>query len=275
MHTNSIPKSCIYGIDFSGAKHACKKIWISKGIINNNSLHINECRPLSDHTKRPLDRDQCFDALKHLIASNSHAAFGLDFPFGLPETLINEDNWDKFILKFPEQFTSADQFRQICRDATDKKELKRLTDKKSRAPFSPYNLWLYRQTYFGIHDVLYPLVRDGSTCILPMQNPEKEKPWVFEICPASTLKQEGLYNRYKGKTVAHQRSRTRILDCLVEKGLIDTIPSKVRTMALGDTQGDALDSIIAAVAAYRALLLCNNYHTAVCDTYKIEGYIFI
>jgi len=242
MHINSISKSNIYGIDFSGAKHACKKIWISKGTIDNNSLHINECRPLLDHTKNPLQRDQCLAALKSLITSNSHAAFGLDFPFGLPETLINEDNWEEFILKFPEQYSSPDQFRQ---------------------------------TYFGIHDVLYPLVMDRSACILPMQHPDKEKPCVFEICPASTLKHEGLYYKYKGNTGAHKRSRTRILDCLVGKELIDTISSKVRTMAIEDTQGDALDSIIAAAATYRALLSYNNYNTEVCDVYEIEGYIFI
>jgi hypothetical protein len=275
MHINSISKSNIYGIDFSGAKHACKKIWISKGTIDNNSLHINECRPLSDHTKNPLQRDQCLAALKSLITSNSHAAFGLDFPFGLPETLINEDNWEEFILKFPEQYSSPDQFRQTCRNATDNKELKRLTDNQSRAPFSPYNLRIYRQTYFGIHDVLYPLVMDRSACILPMQHHDKEKPCVFEICPASTLKHDGLYYKYKGNTGAHKRSRTRILDCLVEKELIDTISSKVRTMAIEDTQGDALDSIIAAAATYRALLSYNNYNTEVCDVYEIEGYIFI
>lgn len=46
-------------------------------------------------------------------------------------------------------------------------------------------------------------------------------------------------------------------------------------MALEDIQGDALDSIIAAAATYGALLSYNNYHTEVCDVYKIEGYIFI
>jgi hypothetical protein len=275
MHINSIPKSNICGIDFSGAKHACKKIYLSKGTIYNNSLHINECLRLSDHIKNPHQRDQCLAALNHIITNNHQAAFGLDFPFGLPETLIDKDNWEEFILKFPEQYSSADQFRQICRKATDNKELKRLTDNQSRAPFSPYNLWIYRQTYFGIHDVLYPLVRSRSASILPMQHPEIEKPWIFEICPASTLKHEGLYYKYKGNTAANQRSRIRILDCLVEKGLIDTISSKVCKMAIKDTQGDALDSIIAAAATYRALLSYNNYHTAVCDVYGIEGYIFI
>ena len=46
-------------------------------------------------------------------------------------------------------------------------------------------------------------------------------------------------------------------------------------MALEDTQGDALDSIIAAAATYRALLSYNNYHTEVCDAYEIEGYILL
>ena len=93
------------------------------------TLYIStNAAPLSDHIKNPLQRDQCLAALKSLITSNSHAAFGLDFPFGLPETLINEDNWEEFILKFPEQYSSPDQFRQTCHNATDNKELKRVTE---------------------------------------------------------------------------------------------------------------------------------------------------
>ena len=33
----------IYGIDFSGAQDAGKKIWIAKGIIEENTLLIEDC----------------------------------------------------------------------------------------------------------------------------------------------------------------------------------------------------------------------------------------
>jgi hypothetical protein len=33
----------IYGIDFSGAKDAGKKIWIAKGIVKGETLLIEDC----------------------------------------------------------------------------------------------------------------------------------------------------------------------------------------------------------------------------------------
>ena len=79
-------------------------------------------------------------------------------------------------------------FKTKCNDAAGNNELKRKTDEETSTPFSPYNLRMFRQTYFGIKDILAPLVIDKIACVLPMQQPEQYKPWIIEICPASTLK---------------------------------------------------------------------------------------
>lgn len=268
-------KCQIYGVDFSGAKKACKKIWICSGTIIEGNLQIEDCWCLKDKVKKGSNRNQCFEALKNLIATSKNAVFGIDFPFGLPYILLNKDDWVTFINKFQHQYNNPEQFHQTCFEAAGNKELKRRTDKESHSPFCVYNLRLFRQTYFGIHDVLYPLVRDNLACVMPMQALDVEKPLVLEICPASTLKQEGLYYRYKGKAGAKRQFREKILDGLIEKGLLNSISTNVREKIIEDTEGDALDSIVAAVATHRALHNNIDLSTSLHDAYKVEGYIYV
>jgi len=108
-----------------------------------------------------------------------------------------------------------------------------------------------------------------------MQEPENEKAWVCEICPASTLKQEGLYFRYKGKAVAERQFREKILDGLIENGLINSISTNIRKMVFEDTEGDALDSIVAAVATYRAIFNNIDLSATLYNDYKVEGNIYV
>lgn len=273
-------KLSIYGVDFSGAKDACKKIWICKGTNNDNILQIDNCCRLRDELRKGSKRDQCFAALKNFIQREKSAAFGLDFPFGLPQTLLNGADWEIFIRQFPKMYNNPEQFRGICLQKslqeTGNKELKRRTDEEKQSPFCAYNLRIYKQTYYGICNVLYPLVRDNSACILPMQHSHGEKNLVLEICPSSTLRQEGLpYSGYKGKKDGEtkRQNRAHILDCMIKKGLIKDVSLKIREIVLNDTEGDALDSIVAAVATFRAT---NNRYQPVLafDVYKVEGYIY-
>lgn len=78
--------------------------------------------------------------------------------------------WEDFVRSFAERCSDPQHFKEACRAADGGRELKRVTDKESHTPFSPYNLWLYRQTYFGIRDLLRPLVHDGLVSVLRMQN---------------------------------------------------------------------------------------------------------
>ncbi len=58
---------------------------------------------------------------------------------------------------------------------------------------------LFRQTYYGVLDLLKPLVRTKKASILPMQEAMPGLPRLIEICPASTLKAHNCYSSYKGR----------------------------------------------------------------------------
>ena len=78
-----------------------------------------------------------------------------------------------------------------------RKELRRVTDIEARTPLSPYNRRIYKQTYYGIRDVIAPLIASGAACALPMQAAIPDRAWLLEICPASTLELMGLRESYK------------------------------------------------------------------------------
>jgi hypothetical protein len=276
----------IYGVDFSGAAKAGNKIWITSGVIEGEALRVEACHRAADLPGSGQDRDRCLAALRDFIRQREASVFGLDFPFGLPRALIQEDCWEDFVTGFPYHYPDPETFRDACRAAADNSELKRVTDRESHTPFSPYNIRLYRQTYFGIRDVLGPLlrpapsasevagVRDHQACVLPMQPALPGRPWVMEICPASTLKRENLYWPYKGKSKEHYAARARILEEIERKALL-SLPALLRTMILEDPGGDALDSVVAAFAVFRALRNPGGLAFGSNEAYALEGYVYI
>ena len=146
----------VHGVDFSGAKDAGKKIWIARGIIQEDVLLITECSKAEDKLGSGRGRDQSLKALREFISKQKDSIFGLDFPFGIPKSLVKEESWEKFVSSFEDIYTTPEEFRRLCKSLFEGKELKRFTDIEAKTPFSPYNLRLYRQTYFGIRDVLGP-----------------------------------------------------------------------------------------------------------------------
>lgn len=108
-----------------------------------------------------------------------------------------------------------------------------------------------------------------------MQGTSPSKPWVLDVCPASTLKQEGLYMSYKGKTDAHRMARARILESLEEASHLVIATQATRSLILDDHGGDALDSVIAACATCRAL--CNPALLTVEreEVYALEGRVYV
>lgn len=260
----------VHGVDFSGAANAGKKIWITSGVIEDCALRIEDCRRAEALPRSRKDRDQCLTALRDFIRREHASVFGLDFPFALPRELIKENSWEDFVLSFPDRYPNPEEFRKTCRAGAHNRELRRVTDKESDTPFSPYNLRLYRQTYFGIRDVLGPLVQDHLVCVLPMQSVLPGRPWILEVCPASTLKRQNLYKPYKGGSKKHYAARMRILEALEGTGVLPVPEPTLRPSILDNRDGDALDSVIAAFATFRALRnpACN-------ENYALEGYVFV
>ncbi|WP_094226673.1 hypothetical protein [Methanolobus psychrotolerans] len=263
----------IYGVDFSGAKDAGRKIWISECVAEGDALFLLNCYPAYDLVPGKFkDRELCLSALCDLIVSSRNSVFGMDFPFSLPEQLMSGKDWYSFVSDFPCEYHSADEFRKAMQAAGGNTELKRLTDVEVKAPFSVYNLWVFKQTYHGICDVVRPLVMAGKVCVLPMQKPLNDKPWLMEICPASTLKSEGLYITYKGRSEKEKKTREHILDEMLCKGI--TIPEILREEIIHNKDGDALDSFIAAYATFRSVRKLGDIVGNLPDIYLREGYTF-
>lgn len=271
--------SKVYGIDFSGARKAGSKIWIATAAIVGNGIQIEDCRQAKDLLGSAIERDQCLRTLRDFISSEKACAFGLDFPFGLPRGLVKESSWEEFVLSFASRYPSSREFTCITHAVAYGKEWWRETDRKcedTQAPLPVNNLFLYRQTYHGIRCVLAPLVRNQSICVLPMQRTLPGKPWLLEVCPASTLKKLRLYLLpYKRSDEKSRKHRERIIEGLQETGTILIGSSTLRQKILDDWHGDALDSVIAAFATFRAL--GNPAYLSVPGTsaYAIEGYIYV
>ena len=247
----------VYGVDWSGALDAGARVWVARGEPSAGGLRIAWVRPGADLPGSGVERDRCLPALGAFIASQDGAVFGLDFPFGLPRSLVEAATWEAFVLSFAARYPTSEAFRSRCRKAARGREARRDTDREAGTPFSPYNLRLYRQTFFGIRDLLAPLVRGHAASVVPMQPPLPGRPWLVEICPASTLKREGLYGvRYKAQSGGDRvaaAGRARVLRGIERALFVSFASPGVRRSILDDPRGDALDSVVAACAVSRSL----------------------
>jgi hypothetical protein len=262
------------GIDFSGAAQAGNAIWIAEGVLENGALHIGDCRTAAALPGSGSARERCLPALVDFIARKGRAVIGCDFPFSLPAQMIAAPRWHAFALEFGERFADSAAFRDDCVKHGGGRELRRACDRDSRVPFAAYNLRVYRQTFHGIRDVLAPLVRGDHALVLPMDQVRDDRPWVIETCPASTLKSAGLYGSYKGPGAATKAARRRILAGLLRRGWLAPLPRAICKVAVDNSGGDALDSIIAAAATARAHC-AGAFVNGPCDPFEwIEGRVY-
>ena len=264
----------ILGIDFSGAASAGKSIWISEAHLDGRRVHIEGCRSAAELPGSGPSRTQCLPVLVEHVGAQRCAVVGCDFPFSLPAIMIDAADWRTFALGFGERFERADDFLGDCRRRAFGRELKRACDSESRVPFSAYNLRIYRQTFHGIRDFLAPLLRGSRAVVLPMEQPDGPRPWIVETCPASTLKHADLYPSYKGPGAAARDARATIINGLVGRRLIAPLSSAIRRLALDNTGGDALDSIIAAAATGRAYLTGQFSPRGCAGQERIEGRVY-
>jgi hypothetical protein len=264
----------IYGIDFSGAQDAAKRIWITSGSTAGKALRIDDCKSARELLALEEHKNLSFAALGDYIKGKPGAIFGIDFPFGLPKELVIQKNWREFVAAFAGLYESPELFRAASLKASAHRELKRQTDRLTHTPFSPYNIRIYKQTYFGISKLLAPLVSQNLACVLPMQNPRANKPWLIEICPAATLKKMHLYISYKGRGEKHRKSRRLILEKMVETRAIRLKKSKITAIIVEDSGGDALDSFIAAMATFSASRKGLIPQEVSRDTHAVEGWVY-
>jgi len=264
----------IYGIDFSGAANAGSKIWMTKALLNFDKLIVQACYPAKDLVGSDASRDESLNALNNLLKNETTCFVGIDTSFSIPSILIKETTWVAFIHKFPTRYNSAEDFRKQCLIATNGKEYKRMNNTKIRSPFSSYNLRMYRQTYYGIKYILYPLLRDNAACILPMQTYTPSLTSIIEVCPANTLKELSLYTSYKGETNVHLGARANIVKQLIFDKHVNFQNESLVTRIIKDSQGDALDSVIAAITTAKTAIAIKTGKVKTGMEKMLEGYIY-
>src|SRR5215210_7488583 len=253
--------SCIYGVDFSGAKLAGRNTWVARIepllFKRKQSQYVLTELFRLEEACGSADRPAALNHLVRMIAESRQALWALDFPFGLPvEVMEPNARWSAqfgFLRAWgADDYGVGLECIRRAEAVCGRKHIRRLTDTEVKAPFDPYHYRIIYQTFYGMRDVLGPLRRRKRTAILPFQYgrlPSAERILV-EACPASTLKLLSLphqnYKQPEGGPLTPKRLRTRRL---ILKGLDDCvrITDSQRRVIMRNGGGDALDAVIAAV----------------------------
>jgi hypothetical protein len=235
----------ILGVDFSGATLAGEKIWVAHATTDNDVLHFDFLERAANLPGGAPERERALAALRAYISQYADPKCGFDFPFSLSRDAITDPDYKTWLGNFAVRFSSAEALKVSTEDK------RRDCDIRAKTPFSPLNLRLYRQTYYGIRDVLAPLQVAGAR-ILPFDMPGEGHTQLLEVCPASLLKQERLYLSYKGKSATQRQNRATIANELARRTPFSW-SDELKARSLDDSEGDALDAILSAVCVHNAL----------------------
>jgi hypothetical protein len=275
-----IPPDRVLGVDFSGATDAGSNVWVAEIDCTEDSRLV-DCAPATERFDVASDRAAAHRGLTRQLAGlESTAAAGLDFPFALPEAVVSAEDWETFVREFPSLFASPAEFQRRCQSRgaltdDDRVQHVRATE-KSVGALSPYNRRLRSQTFYGIRDVLRPLVLADVVRVAPMQELSPDRPTLLEVYPAAAL--EGLDGEtyrtgYKEAAAEGRERREANLDALDAEAEL-TVSADVRERLLADAGGDGLDAVLAAFATWRNTVDPSNL--AIEDSeYDAEGYIYV
>ncbi|WP_169719006.1 DUF429 domain-containing protein [Haloplanus natans] len=241
----------VYGIDFSGSKSPGQKIWITEASMTgtpDNHLQVETVQSAADRFEATY-RDEILAALRDLIRRTETAVFGLDFPFSLPQSTTGVDHWDEFLHRFANTFAGEEVEAYPGAYASNGRS-KRETDFRfgGQSPMSPQ---VQYQVFYGLRDVLHPLVADDAVRVVPMQRRDPMKPTLLEVYPAATFGVERLYRTgYKDNSQQSRRRRRVNAEGLQAHEKMSIKDEDVERASHSD---DALDSLCAAFAVRRAL----------------------
>ncbi len=262
----------VYGIDFSGAEKPGSLIWITEATPQDHGIRITNCRSAKDLLKlQTPHRDAVLPKLVRFVADRPNAVFGCDFPFSLPAHLVEPLTWKEFVKKYPECFRTPEAFQQYCNQANlekyKKKEVQRETEKRWRECIPVNNLRMFKMTHFGIRSFLRPLVLEHGASVPPLTDGASTAPLVLEVFGTGTCINLDIdltsSKQNPGKSLRHLESLGRV--SFVSDCLRDTV--------LGSPD-HALDSVIAADAAFRAVSDPAHINSLRKPPYTVEGHIF-
>lgn len=266
----------VHGVDFSGSAEPGDDVWLTTGEWDGQRLRVTDARPASE-AFGASGREAVLAGLREFTADGG--VTGLDFSFGLPRAVLPDsvDSWVESLQwvrdrEYEDALAAQADWKDRARASdVDGVELKRATDRPVGAS-SPYSFITRYQTFHGMCDLLWPLVSEGGVSVQPME--PGGGPTLLEIYPAGTLRDLGLPDRkYKddAKYPDGPEKRERILEGAVEWGA--EVPEPTRDRLLGDREGDALDSLVAAVATARAVESGFGVEDGRYD--PVEGYVYV
>ena len=270
----------LHGVDFSGASDPGESIWLTTAEPTDDGLRVLECRSARE-TFGATKRSEILAALRAF--PDEGEVMGVDASFGLPRPVLPEsvaasDDWRETVRWVAEAYAETDalaaqaDWKDRARQSdADGVELKRRTDGPIGAS-SPYSFITRYGTFHAMRDLLAPML--GSVSVPPMVSggSDGHEPTLIEVYPAGTLRDLGLPDRtYKEPGPEAREKRERILAGLLDWGV--ELPETFEEPVLGDSGGDALDSLVAAVATARAVA---SGFVVDEDRYdRVEGYIYV
>jgi hypothetical protein len=278
----------VHGVDFSGAKKAGENTWVAtlEPLARRRPpQYVLTALHRLESLAGTADRSPALRFLVDHVRASDAALWGFDFPFGLPIEL------------FPVGTRWADQFALLTewgedaygcglecvrrtRHSHGKLHIRRATDADAKAPFDCYHYRIIYQTFYGMRDVIAPLARSRGTAVLPFhyRRLSTARRVLVESCPASTLKKLGWphqnYKQPAGGPLIYKRLRTKrvLLDALSRCVRID---DRHRRVIMRNPGGDALDAVIAAIGAARAVAAADHCAIARHPRYPHEGHLYV
>jgi len=253
--------SRVLGVDFSGAADAGRSIWVTEARHTPDGLVVDDCYRAADAWG--VDRESAHAGLRE--RATDVAVVGLDFPFSLPQALLDEHcggRWGGFVSWLtadgpddPDAFASTCRSSARAHTGDGTAALRRETDLR-RAALCPYDTRVQYQTFYGVRDVLGGFVDDPDVTVAPMQEGSGGQSGtddvtdantrVVEVYPAATFGWLGLYREgYKGD----RRDRRATNVDGIETCSVDLNGFREAY----ETSHDALDSLAAAVSAARSI----------------------
>lgn len=268
----------LHGVDFSGASEPGESVWLTAAEPTDEGIRVTACRSARE-AFGASDRAEVLSALRSFPVEGD--VVGVDASFGLPRPVLPErvaasDDWREAIRWVAEAYVDADalaaqaDWKDRARASeADGVELKRRTDGPTGAN-SPYSFVTRYQTLHAMRDLLAPVL--DAVSVPPMVSGDGHGPTLIEVYPAATLRDLGLPDRtYKEPGAEAREKRERILVGLREWGV--ELPEAFGDRVLGDADGDALDSLVAAVATARAVASGFAVEGERYD--PVEGYIYV
>ena len=282
LKTNSVGQTRlrrIFGVDFSGAKLAGRNIWVAEiDVASKTVVRLNCLAALAGTEARA-------PALAHLvamIAASDECIWGIDFPFALPieiaapaQTFADQLRW------LTDSVDDAYGFGRGCvaraKSIGREMHVRRDTDRETKTPFDCYHYRIICQTFYGMRNVLAPLLNMKGTVIPPFTFANDFQRAVVEACPGSTLKRwKAPHNNYKqpaGGPLERKRlvNRKIILDRVREYVTLDDRFVRIIQRNPG---GDALDAVLAAVGVWQSWEATDFDAMNAHPRYRFEGRIF-